>query len=131
MFILARVDRIDDVISVFIGQRFSRVERPATIINTLVIRFEVRVAAFGNDYAPPAQRLELRHCPVLEGNRLHTGSESRIKPEHEPLVDDRVDGSVTERIHRPLLAGAAVELETDAPGLEIGKGEAVERQGLV
>src|SRR5262249_29211261 len=122
---------MDVFIGVLIGQRFSRVERPATIVNALVIRFEVRVAAFGNDYAPPAERLELRHCPVLEGNRLHTGSESRIKPEHEPLVDDRIDRSVTERIHTPLVTGAAVELEPAAPGFESGKGEAVERQGLV
>src|SRR5262245_14785442 len=36
-FIFARVDRIDDFIRVFIGQRFAGVERPAAIINALVI----------------------------------------------------------------------------------------------
>src|SRR5215467_13238369 len=126
-FIFARVDRFDDFICVFIGERFSGVERPAAIINALVIRFEVRVAAFGNDYAPPAQRLELRHCRVLEGNRLHTGGQSRIKPEHEPLVDDRVDRSATERVHSALVARTTVKLETAAPGFEISEGKAVER----
>src|SRR5262245_10659351 len=36
-FIFARVDRIDDFIGVFIGQRFAGVERPATVVDTLVI----------------------------------------------------------------------------------------------
>src|SRR5262245_57959199 len=91
----------------------------------------MRVAAFGNNHAPPTERLELRHRPVLEGDRLHPGRERRVKPEYEALVDNCVDSSGAKRGHTALVARPAVELQAATPGFEIGQSEAINCQRLV
>src|SRR3954463_10290055 len=65
----------------------------------------MRKAAGGNRTAAPADRLQLFERRLVERHRPHPGSERAIEPEHEPLVEYRIDRPRRQRVQAPLVAG--------------------------
>src|SRR5581483_1013324 len=78
--VLARGDRGADFVGVLVRQRRARVERPPAVVETVVIRLQMRIVARGNSHATPADRLQLGKYRFVERNGLEAGGERLLEP---------------------------------------------------
>jgi hypothetical protein len=61
----------------------------------------------------------------------HARGERLLEPKNQSFVEDRVDRAGSYGVQAPLVARAAVQLETPAPSLQIFQGKAVSRERLI
>src|SRR5689334_19271026 len=79
-FVLARGDGGTDFVRILVRQRRARVERPAAVVEAVVVRFQMRIVARGNSHAPPADGLQFRKYRFIERNGLEAGGERLLEP---------------------------------------------------
>ena len=130
-FVFARVNGVNHFVGVVIGQRRSRVKRPAAVVEAFVVGLEMRIAALGNDHFAPAERFELFKRELIERHGLHARGERIVKPKHQSLVEYGVDRSSMQRVQSPLVTGAAVKLKAAAPRFDILQQHSIDGERLI